>query len=168
MRVWERKASWWLNFLFADREKEREREISSLDIQHCWCFFAPTIHGNFPSPVTRATSIVEGKYGWSETPCTHVYTHKGWDRWRKRTRALRNTRLAFCRAASAFIKESLAPSLSSTSSCSPRFSSSLASFFPSLSPRLLLRRLQTNIGASLFRFTFVLFAVAVSRSFPPL
>lgn len=52
-----------------------------------------------------------------DTPYTriyiYVYTHKGWDRWRKRTRALRNTRLAFCRAASAFIKESLAPSLSS-------------------------------------------------------
>lgn len=54
----------------------------------------------------------EREHGWSETPCIHVYTHKGWDRWRKRTRALRNTRPAFCRAASAFIKESLAPSLS--------------------------------------------------------
>lgn len=61
-------------------------------------------------------SIVGEKYARSETPYIHVYTFKGWDQWRKRTRALRNTRLAFCRAVSAFIKESLAPSLSSASS----------------------------------------------------
>lgn len=95
------------------------------------------IHDNFLPSLTRAASNVGREYGWSETPRIHVYTHKGWDRWRKRTRALRNTRLAFCRAASAFIKESLAPSLSSASSSSPPRSTPLASppsFFPSSPP----------------------------------
>lgn len=95
-----------------------------------------TIYNNFLPSLTRTVSGRRLKeYGWPETPCIHVYTYKGWDRWRKRTRALRNTRLAFCRAASAFIKESLAPSLSSASSSSPPRSTLLASLslFPSLS-----------------------------------
>lgn len=136
-------------------------------------------------------SIVRSEYSWSETPRIHVYiyiyvyTHKGWDRWRKRTRALRNTRLAFCRAASAFIKESLAPSLSSGillsstsfSSCpsSPSFFLLvlfLLLFLFFLFVHVLLSSSErtnerTNIGAPLFRFIFTLLAV-VPRFFPPL
>lgn len=100
-----------------------------------------TIHSNFLPPLSHSRCLSSGeKYARPETPYIHVYTFKGWDRWRKRTRALRNTRLAFCRAVSAFIKESLAPSLSSASSSSPRLirSSRLVShlsiFFPPFLP----------------------------------
>jgi len=117
---------------------------------------------NFLPSLTRMAS--EKNTVGQRHPVYTVYTHKGWDRWRKRTRALRNTRLAFCRAASAFIKESLAPSLSSASSSSASLASPLSFSLPP--PFLLLPLLfRTNIGAPFFRFIFVLFAV-VSRSFP--
>ena len=83
---------------------------------------------NFLPSLTRMAS--EKNTVGQRHPVYTVYTHKGWDRWRKRTRALRNTRLAFCRAASAFIKESLAPSLSSASSSSASLASPLSFSLP--------------------------------------
>jgi len=130
-------------------------------------------------------SIVGEKYARPETPYIHVYTFKGWDRWRKRTRALRNTRLAFCRAVSAFIKESLAPSLSSassSSSSSPRLIrssrlvshlhlfSSLPPFRPPPPPPLLLNEYRRSAFSfylravrrrpSLFFSSFIIFSVS--------
>jgi len=92
-------------------------------------YFLARQHNFLPS-LTRMAS--EKNTVGQRHPVYTVYTHKGWDRWRKRTRALRNTRLAFCRAASAFIKESLAPSLSSASSSSASLASPLSFSLPPL------------------------------------